>query len=160
MFGTLLSNELNKLAGCGAPKKKTPVLPTDVKLKKMAQFMGVGDPPKPNTPGTQKTPEQVTPGPQQAPKPITPATLNQLFQPQKTSSFNNLGQKMASFQGDNTMNMFGVLVNMELQKLAAEGPVVDTEELGKNVTNAMNKAKGKPAPKKPAWNLKPITDTL
>lgn len=159
MFGTILSNELNKLAECGAAKKKTPMLPTDVKLKKMAQLMGVGDVPQKNTEGVQKTPEQVTPGPQQAPKPITPATLNQLFQPQKTSSFNNLGQKMASFQGDDTMNMFGVLVNMELQKLAQEAnpPLVDTKKLKENLGKVGPMGKEK---KKPAWNIAPVTDNM
>jgi hypothetical protein len=141
MFGTLLSNELNKFAECAGTKKKTPVLPTDVKLKKMAQLSGKAPPPKPVTPSTPENPESITPGAQPPPKPITPATLDQLFQPQKASSLNNLGQKMASFQGDNTMNMFGVLVNMELQKLAAPKTIKELADEAKKKNDATT-AKG------------------
>lgn len=94
MFGPLLNFELNKIAF---------------------------ESPAPVTPGVQKVPTRVTPGVLPGAAPITPAKPVQPEPLQAQSSYFNLGQKMAS-QQESTMNMFGVLVNMELQKLAAEAP--------------------------------------
>jgi hypothetical protein len=110
MFGTLVYNELDKLAKCSG--KKTPLMKTDVAMIKKALMENPqqvtppgGYKPRPITPGLGVPAQPITPANGEQPKPITP--INQpLF-------------KGASLQ-ESTMNMFGVLVNMELQKLAAE----------------------------------------
>ncbi len=111
MFGTLVYNEIDKLAKCSG--KKTPLMKTDavsmVKKALMENPQQITPPggykPRPITPGVAPGAEPITPTNGEQPKPVTP--INQpIF-------------KGASLQ-ESTMNMFGVLVNMELQKLAAE----------------------------------------
>jgi hypothetical protein len=124
MFGVLLSNELNKVAECAGPKKKGPVMKTDV-MKKIAQLIGDPkptkglEPPVAPTPPPMPDPDKVTPPGGYPAKPITPTETEAPSQFQARSHFNPGYNKMAS--QESTMNMFGVLVNMELQKIAQEG---------------------------------------
>ena len=90
MFGVLLSNELSKFA-LENPKQITP-------------------------PGGYK-PKPITPGLSPAPAPVTPSDPYAPIPKQVHRNFNPGYNKMAS--QESTMNMFGVLVNMELQKLAS-----------------------------------------
>jgi len=99
-----------------------------------------------------ENPQQITPpGGYAKPKPITPGTGTQPA-PVTPSDFNPGYNKMAS--QESTMNMFGVLVNMELQKLAAgnaeELPSLNTlkpftpskgPDLATDVNAALNKAR-------------------
>jgi len=132
MFGVLLSNELSKLS------------------QELPQPIGGK---------IQRKPAPITPPGGYPPAPVTPSNPYAPIPMQAQSNFNPGYNKMAS--QESTMNMFGVLVNMELQKLAQEAPgSVDTDSLKNNLNDVMNKAKGKKPAKKPAWNLNPITDKM
>ena len=129
MFGVLLSNELNKEAACKKPKG--PVMKTDT-MKKIAQLLdtvGAGSKPQPVTPAGGYQPKPITPGVggiTPPPTPVTPPKTETPFAMNAQSNFNPGYNKMAS--QESTMNMFGVLVNMELQKLAYTVAPGDTEE--------------------------------
>lgn len=161
MFGVLLSKELSKLAqelpqpiGGQIQRKPAPITPPG------------GYPPAPVTPNTQEAPfpkmayAKMRPAipSQQDPagfrqyltppkkKPISPLSIEEELQAQ--SNFNPGYNKMAS--QESTMNMFGVLVNMELQKLAQEAPVelpsmttfpTKKPDLKKDVNDALDKAR-------------------
>ena len=115
MFGVLLSNELNKVAECAGPKK------TDV-MKKIAQLVGPPSPKPAPTPPPPPAPKEVTPSTEPPPEVVTPPKSEEPYQLQTRRNFNPGYNKMAS--QESTMNMFGVLVNMELQKIAQKAPKV------------------------------------